>query len=451
MLKDHKKIWSDCLKIIKNEISEQSFKTWFQPIVSCQYKEDTLTIQVPSKFFYEWLEENYLILLRTTINSILGLKGKLKYSIKEEKVSDTPRKDPIYIGLESTNLKANLNPAYTFDNFIEGDSNRLTKSAAQSIAKNPGKTAFNPIIIHAKTGLGKTHVGQAIVHDVNHNFGNQLKTLYIPSEKFTHQFIEGVRNNSWQKFVGYYTSLDLLVIDDIQFLAGKDKTQEIFFTIFNHLHQSNKQIVMTSDCRPADLAGLQQRLLSRFKWGLTTDLQMPNFETRIAIIHSKLLRNNIRIDNNLIEYIATSIETNVRDIEGVITSLIAHASLNNKSIDYALIKSTLENIVSKVNTELSLDYLQKTIASYYKFSVNDLKSKSRKREIVMARQVAMYLIKEYTNLSLKTIGQHFGGKDHSTVIYAQKSINNLLDTDRYFKTKFEVLEKLIKRKIPPKQ
>ncbi|MEM7174002.1 MAG: chromosomal replication initiator protein DnaA [Bacteroidota bacterium] len=453
MFKDHQTIWNQCLDIIKSQVNQQSFTTWFEPILSWHCQANTLTIQLPSKFFGEWLEGNYLSLLQNTIKQILGPEGKLKYIIKKEAEStlyNHPLQEPkpTDTHLETQHLKDSLNHTYTFYNFIEGDSNQLTKSAAESIAKNPGKTAFNPTIIYADVGLGKTHIAQAIVHKAQEHFSGQLSALYIPSEKFTSQFIEAVRNNSLQKFINYYTSLDLLVIDDIQFLAGKDKTQEIFFTIFNHLHQNDKQIVMTSDCRPAELEGLEKRLLSRFKWGLTTDLQMPKFETRLAIIQHKLAQNNLKVDQALVEYIATSVETNIRDVEGVVTSLVAHNSLTNKNVDYHLIKSTLESIICKVSPEITPHYLQELVADHYNVTLPQLKSKSRKREIVIARHVAMYLIKEHTNLSHKTVGQQFGGKDHTTVIYAQKAINSLLETDHYFKTQFESLQKIIKRKAP---
>ena len=452
MTKDHKQIWESCLKTIKNEVSHQSFKTWFEPIIPYQYKENTLTIQVPNQFFCEWLEEHYLTLLHKVIHTTLGSDGQLEYFIKKKQSPCQPPASPsktFFLNkiLDRQSLLNPLNPKYTFDNFIEGDCNQLTKSAGQAIAKNLGRTSFNPLMIYGKVGLGKTHVSQAITHAVKDNFP-QKKVQYVSSEKFVTQFVEALRHNVIQEFINYYTGLDLLAVDDLQSLAGKEKTQDIFFSIFNHLHQSNKQIVMTSDRPPCDLSGLQKRLLSRFKWGLTTDLQFPDLETRIAITKAKLAQNNVCIQDDLIRYIAMSIKTNIRDIEGVVHSLVAHTSLSSKIIDLTLLKRIVQNLISEADVKLSPTYLQKITAEHYKLSVNDLKSKSRKREIVIARQVAMHLIKSYTNCSLKAIGELFGGKDHSTVMYAQKSVNNMLVKDPYFKSKFQEIKKIISYRLP---
>lgn len=468
-------IWNNCLAFIKGQVNEQSFKTWFVPIVPQKFENNTLTIQVPSQFFYEWLEEHYLSLLRQVIDQELGPQGRLEYSIIVDQGNN--QRGPLTINLptqqRSHTQAANanpvmgsntrspfelkdfkdakrisyLNPNYTFERFIEGDCNQLAKSAAQAVAKKPGGTSFNPLMFYGRVGLGKTHIVQALGNEVKARFAHKF-VLYVSSEQFTTQFIESLRNNNIQDFTHFYLQADLLILDDVQFLAGKEKTQEIFFHIFNYLHQAGKQIVMTSDCPPRDLKGLQERLLSRFKWGLTADLQQPDFETRMAIIQSKIEADGIDIGDDLIEYIAHSVDTNIRELEGVLISLVAHASLTKRDIDLALAKQVLKNIVHEIDTEVSINYLQKVVTEHYKVSLESLKSKTRKKEVVMARHVAMYLAKQYTNHSLKSIGHYCGGRDHSTVIHALQAVNDMLDTAPQFRLSLEELKRKIKLKLP---
>jgi len=468
-------IWNNCLEFIQGQISEQSFKTWFAPIIPQKFENNVLTIQVPSQFFYEWLEEHYLSLLRQVIDQELGPQGKLEYSIIVDKgnkqqgpftinlptqqrsyvqpknasqATDSKPKSPFALkDFQDEKQLSYLNPIYTFENFIEGDCNQLAKSAAQAVAKKPGGTSFNPLMFYGRVGLGKTHIVQALGNEVKARFADKF-VLYVSSEQFTTQFIESLRNNNVQDFTHFYLQADLLILDDVQFLAGKEKTQEIFFHIFNYLHQAGKQIVMTSDCPPSDLRGLQERLLSRFKWGLTADLQQPDFETRVAIIKNKMEADGIDIADDLVEYIAHSVDTNIRELEGVLISLVAHASLNKRDIDLELAKQVLKNIVHEVDTEVSLEYLQKIVTEHYNVSLESLKSKTRKKEIVIARQVVMYLAKQYTNHSLKSIGHYCGGRDHSTVIHALQAVNNMLDTEPQFRSSFEELKGKIKLNLP---
>ncbi|MHA7877356.1 MAG: chromosomal replication initiator protein DnaA [Bacteroidota bacterium] len=471
MHSDYEVVWNNCLRFIQEQINEQSFKTWFKPIVPKKLEKNTLTIQVPSQFFYEWLEEHYLSLLQRVIHRELGPEGKLEYSIivdqgstnqkpftiklplhaptyNNQPIAEPSFKNPFALkNIGSAGQSSYLNPNYTFDTFIEGSCNQLAKSAAQAIAKKPGGTSFNPFMIYGGVGLGKTHIVQALGNEIKTLFSEKF-ILYVSSEQFTTQFIEALRNNSMQDFSHFYLQADLLIIDDVQFLAGKEKTQEIFFHIFNHLHQAGKQIVMTSDCPPRELKGLQERLISRFKWGLTADLQQPDFETRVAIIQSKMEADGIHMTDELVQYVAHSVDTNIRELEGVLISLIAHASLNKEEINLELAKQVLKNIVQEIHTEVSIDYIQKTVATHYSISLEDLKSKSRKRELVTARQIAMYFAKKYTNHSLKSIGYYFGGRDHSTVIHALQTVNDMLDTEPHFKLSFKDLQRKIKFKVP---
>ncbi len=461
----HEQIWGKCLSFIKERIPEQSFNTWFLPIVPVRLEDKVLTIQVPSQFFYEWLEENYVHLLHEAIESEIGVEGRLEYSVVVDRGSEANQpytvnvsgsasgynkarvngydkyKNPQFI--QELASDSNLNPNYQFDNYIEGDCNRLARSAGYAVAKKPGVTSFNPLMIYGGVGLGKTHLIQAIGNEIKRSHPDKY-VFYVASEKFTNQFIDALKNNSIQEFIAYYRNVDILMLDDVQFLKDKEKTQEIFFHIFNHLHQNGKQIIMTSDCPPKDLQGLQERLVSRFKWGLTADLQQPDFETRIAIIKKKMQADGIDIPDQVVEYLAYSVDTNIRELEGVIISLIAHASLAKEEVDLELAKSILKNIVTEIDSEVGIDYIQKTVSEYFNVAQEDLKAKTRKKEIVIARQVAMYFSKDYTNHSLKSIGYHFGGRDHSTVIHAVQSVNDMIDTNAKFRYSVDELKKKLK-------
>ena len=473
MVKSEISVWQDCLEFIKNQVGEQPFRTWFEPIKPLALRDATLTIQVPSQFFYEYLEEHYVHVLRQCILHQLGSEGKLEYSVIVD--SGSIQNQPYMVTLPNQNQNtnkwdkrastqpqmanpfempsldegsrySNLNPNYSFDNYIEGDCNRLARSAGIAVAEKPGITSFNPLMIYGGVGLGKTHLVQAIGNTVGSQSENNF-VLYVSSEKFTTQFTDAIKNNSIQSFTNYYLQVDTLIIDDVQFFAGKEKTQEMFFHIFNHLHQNGKQIIMSSDRAPRDLKGLQDRLLSRFKWGLTADLQMPDFETRMAIIMRKMQSDGIYIPDDVVEYLAYSVDTNVRELEGVLISLIAHATLNKTDINLELAKQTLKNIVHDIESEVGIDYIQKTVGEYFQISVDQLKDKTRKKEIVIARQVSMYLCKEYTNHSLKSIGYHFGGRDHSTVIHAVQSVSDMMDVDRKFSESIDELKKKMKMKL----
>ena len=442
-------VWNRCLAVIREIVPEQSFNTWFEPIVPMRLNGHVLTIQVPSEFFYEWLEENFVHALRKALDTAIGREGQLEYSIIVDKGDEKNRpltvnvpttkstqtskpdnvnpvlRSPFQLkDLDSLTLDSYLNPSYTFDNYVEGDCNRLARSAGYAVAERPGITSFNPLMIHGGVGLGKTHLVQAIGNFIKNNNQNKF-VLYVTSEKFTNQFLNAIRSDGIRDFTSFYMQVDVLVIDDVQFLQKKEKTQEIFFHIFNHLHQSGKQIIMTSDRAPRALDGLEDRLLSRFKWGLSADLQTPDLETRIVIIQKKLQAEGVYIEANVIEYLAHSINTNVRELEGVIVSLMAQASLNRREIDLELAKQTLRSIVVDSEREVTIDSVQEAVADFYNVTIADLKAKSRKRELVHPRQVAMYLAKEKTDLSLKSIGYHFGGRDHSTVIHAVQTISDL--------------------------
>ncbi|WP_194776528.1 chromosomal replication initiator protein DnaA [Pararhodonellum marinum] len=453
-------VWNECLRVIEQHVNDQSFSTWFKPINPVRLNGSSLTIQVPSQFFYEWLEDNYVQVLKLAIKNVMGPNGKLEYAVVVDRGNS--QNQPYMVsyphGNAATNkrplqkseqqeskspfdmqslhsdmlLQSNLNANYTFNTYIEGDCNRLARSAGFAVATKPGITSFNPLMVYGGVGLGKTHLVQAIGNEIKNGLEDKF-VLYVSSEKFVNQFMDSIKDGNVKSFTNFYMQVDVLIIDDIQFLAGKDRTQEMFFHIFNHLHQSKKQIIMTSDCPPRDLKGLEERLLSRFKWGLTADLQMPDFETRVAIIKRKMQSEGISIPEDVLEYLAYTVDTNIRELEGVLISLIAHASLNRVEIDLGLAKNIMKNIVKDIETEVGIDFIQKTVSDYYGIKLEDLKAKTRKKEIVTARQVAMYFAKEFTNHSLKSIGYHFGGRDHSTVIHAVQTVNDLMETDTNFR------------------
>lgn len=466
-------VWNNCLKLIQDNVSPQSFKTWFEPIKPVKIENKVLNIQVPSQFFYEWLEEHYVTLLRKALKSELGAGSRLEYSIIVENSnnnaspymvnipgSGTTRaesqnvatsinlgsniRNPFIIpGLKKVNIDSNLNPSFSFDNFIEGECNKLARSAGLAVASKPGGTAFNPLMIFSDTGLGKTHLIHAIGNQIKMQNKNKV-VLYVPIEKFANHFVESLRNNSTQDFLNYYQNLDVLIVDDIQFLESKNRTQEIFFTIFNHLHQQGKQIILTCDRAPKDLKGMDERLLSRFKWGLSCDIQTPDFETRLAILEHMMYADGISLHRDVVEYVAHNINSNLRELRGALVSLLAQSSLNRKEVTLDLAKQILKNFVKNSTREISIEFIQKLVCDYFTIPVEMVKSKTRKREIVQARQISMYYAKDLTKSSLKTIGMHFGGRDHSTVIHACQTVNDLMETDKKFKADIEEIGKRIK-------
>ncbi len=471
MTKDQNEVWRDCLEIIKDNVSPQGYKTWFEPIKPVKLEDNVLTIQVPSQFFYEWLEEHYVTLLKKIIRKELGAEGRLEYSIIMENnmnnqnpytikvpttnrkaiknaavsmpldLAESPIKNPFIIpGLRKITVDSNLNPNYSFDNFVEGDCNRLARSAGYAVANKPGGTAFNPLLIYGGVGLGKSHLAHSIGIEIKNKFPDKT-VLYVSSEKFTHQFIDAVKNNSINDFSHFYQMMDVLIIDDVQFFSGKEKTQDVFFHIFNHLHQTGKQIIITSDKAPVEMQGVEQRLLSRFKWGLSADLQVPALETRIAILRKKMYADGIELPEDVIEYLGYSITSNVRELEGALISLIAQSSLNKKAITIDLARQMIDKFVKNTAREVSIDYIQKVVCDYFDLPIELLKSKTRKREIVQARQIAMYFAKKMTKSSLASIGAHCGGKDHATVLHACRTVNNLQETDKHFRKYLDDLEK----------
>jgi chromosomal replication initiator protein len=451
------RVWEDCLRKIQENVSSLSFKTWFQPIVPLKLEKEELTVEVPSQFFYDWVEEHYNDLIRRTITSVLGSEARLFYSIASDDTSAQPDHvdlssslpgSSVSLGVQGVqngalpfsphvfvraaelppNVQSNLNPRYTFENFIKGDSNQLARAAALAVANNPGGTSFNPLVMYGGTGLGKTHLMHALGNNAI-ELGKAKRVVYVSSEKFTVEFVEAIQADRINEFSHFYRSVDLLIVDDIQFFSGKEKTQDNFFHTFNTLYQLGKQIVLSSDVPPKELKGLDERLISRFQSGLTADIQPPDLETRIAILQKKSQENGLEMPQGVIEFIATNVTNNIRELEGCLISLLARASLENREINVELARDVLRVVANDIKAPISIEQIQKTVCAYFDLPEDLLRAKTRKQEIVTARQVAMFLAKQLTNASLKTIGLHFGGRDHSTVIHAYQSTEDRMKTD----------------------
>ncbi|MDX2128233.1 MAG: chromosomal replication initiator protein DnaA [Chloroherpetonaceae bacterium] len=446
-------VWNQCLDFLRDNLNPQAFSTWFEPITAVSLVGEELTVQVKSHFIYEFIEENYYNILRSSLIKFVGPGAKMLYSVEVVKTQDqmpsvtltlpqqhieqqselTPyrisqnRKISELFRANVERFQSYLNPKYSFDNYIKGDCNVLAYAAAKSVAENPGNNSYNPLFIYGGVGLGKTHLIQSI--------GNYARAkqkaefvLYVSSEKFTIDFVSAIQNDRIREFAEFYRSIDLLIIDDIQFFAGKEKTQEEIFHIFNALFQSNKQIVLSSDRPLKDIRDIEERLLSRFASGLSADLQLPDYETRLAILNRKSEEHGITLARDVSQFICTNVNSNIREMEGCLIKLLATASISGQEIDLALAKNALRDIIREKSKTVTLEMIEKVVADYFGLSANDLKGKSRKQEIAEARQVAMFLSKNQTGKTLKTIGLHFGGRDHTTVMHAVSTIESKLNS-----------------------
>ena len=444
---DPQSVWNACLQIIKENVTPQSYQTWFLPITPVSLEDSKFIIQVPSLFFYEWLEEHYPRLIRNAIGQVVGGGTEPKYIIlqKEDRqppaISSTTQKNQgEYLGEDT-----HLNSRYIFDNFVEGKGNQFARAAALAVAEAPGKTSFNPLVVYGGVGLGKTHLIQAIGNYAQKN-RTASRIRYVSSEKFTIEFINSIQNNRTAEFSQIYRNVDLLLVDDIQFFMSKERTQEEFFHTFNALHQKGKQIVLSSDRPPKDLRDLEERLLSRFQWGLVADIQPPDLETRIAILQQKAEFDSIDLPVEIIEYMATNLRSNIRELEGALIKLLAFSSLKGVDIDMELTKTVLKDVVVRKMRDITIEEIQRGVCEYFNIPDDLLRGKGRKKEVALARQIAMFLSKQMTHYSLKSIGLHFGGRDHTTVIHAIRTIDTLLKNDpenRHIAESIDLLKKKI--------
>lgn len=418
---DLSKIWDKILDYTKQEIGERAFENWFTQTRLSSITDDELVIEVPSNFFKDWIYDHYRDILNIsilrTIGKVIPVSFEIKASLAAKKSWDL---QPAAINKPIQKKPFYLNPRYTFEGFVVGSSNRFAHAATMAIAESPAK-AYNPLFIYGGVGLGKTHLMQAACHYISEK-QNDLRLFYTSSERFTNELISAIQNRTTAKFREKYRNVDVLLIDDVHFIAGKESTQEEFFHTFNVLYDAHKQIVLSSDRPPKTIPGLEERLVSRFEWGLVTDIQPPDLETRIAILKKKAERNLTNLPEDVLYFIAEIIRTNIRELEGALIKVIAYASLENKVISLALTKDVLKDVLLEEEKKISIELIQKKVANYFDVKISELKAKKRNRQIAYPRQIAMYLSRELTNMTLPDIGEHFGGRDHSTVIHSYEKI-----------------------------
>lgn len=459
-------LWNNCLEVIKDNIPDAAFNTWFLPIVPLSYENKIFTIQVPSQFFYEYLEDKFVDLLRVTLHREIGKDTILQYRVLVENTTNTvvdyrgetksfsvdkitPKNanripNPFNKVVNDDDFNSQLNPKYTFDNFFEGESNKLARTVGETIAANPGKTAFNPLFVDGMSGVGKTHLCHAIGTRIKEQHPEK-RVLYVSAHLFKVQYADAGRHNTTNDFINFYQGIDVLIIDDIHEIAGVEKTQNTFFHIFNHLHQNNKQLILTSDKAPAELKGVEERLLTRFRWGLTTRIDHPEKALRLKILENKILQDGLSIPNDVIEFLADNITDNARDLEGVIVSIMAHSLVYGREIDLALAKRVIGQAIKKIEKKkITVDIIQTVVCQYYDIKEELLHTASRKRQIVQARQVTMYLSKQYTEMSLSQIGSLIGKKNHATVLHACRTVKEQMEVDKGFRDEIIEIEQKLK-------
>lgn len=458
-------IWQHCLSQIKEQTSSEEFAKWFQPIVPENFDGTTLQLRVPNASYAYHIDNHCRSFLKPILQQFFGLQTKVRYMMPKSVQNDlatssqnadttaiskfvaqtdtTNIKNPFVIpGIRKIIIDPQLNPNYTFDNHIEGECNRLARSAGLAVAVNPGNTPFNPLYIYGDSGLGKTHIVQAIGMEVKQRHPN-LQVLYVSMNKFQAQYTSAIQNKEFNDFIHFYQMIDVLIIDDIQELAGKTGTQNVFFNIFNHLQLSGKQLIITSDKPPVELKDIEQRLITRFKWGLSAQLNQPDYQTKIKIISHKAAKLNTDLSQDVIEFLAENISANIREIEGALSSLVANAAFLNKKITVTLAKEILKIYVQFYQKEITIDHIKKVVCEHLNLDADKFNSPKRTREIAQARQIAMHLSKIHTKAPLTAIGSAIGGKNHATVLHACKAIANLIETDKAFKRQVDEIERKV--------
>ncbi len=447
MNKDAVNIWEKALGIIKKEVDPRSFKLWFLPIKVFSFTDEAITLEVPDTFFKNWVKEHYLLLIKRAVSAVVRKDISIEFFLPEDYLKELVSIPPAarqttqsFRGKEARVDHSGLNPNFIFDNFVVGSSNRLAHAAALAVGQSIG-TAYNPLFIYGLVGLGKTHLMQAIGHFIKER--GEYRVSYLPSEKFVNQYIDSIQNRTTNTFRNRFRNLDVLLLDDIHFLAGKERIQEEFFHTFNALYDNHKQVVISSDRPPKEIAALEKRLVSRFEWGLVADIQPPDLETRIAILKKKMEIKRVNFDEEVIEFIAERIKNNIRLLEGALTKLIACSSLFAKTIDLPFAKEVLKDIIAEAPQKpITVETILEKVAENFNLHISDLKGRRRIKSFILPRQIAMYLARRLTDNSLPQIGDSFGGKDHATIIYACKKIEKIVEKDLYFK---EEIEKLVDR------
>lgn len=465
---NHITLWNRCLTIIKDNVPEAAYNTWFVPIVPSKYENKTLYVQIPSHFFYEMLEDKFVDLLRKALTKGIGEGTMLKYEVavdassptapdsvmhlESSKHSTAVTPKPIVNGNKAPSflqtrvlrdLDPRLNPNYNFDNFIEGYSNKLSRSVAEAVAQSPAGTAFNPLFLHGPSGVGKTHLINAVGTKIKELYPEK-RVLYLSAHLFQVQYTDSVRNNTVNDFINFYQTIDVLIIDDIQEFAGLTKTQNTFFHIFNHLHQNGKQLILSSDRPPIAMQGMEERLLTRFKWGMVAELERPTVELRREILRNKIHRDGLNFPPDVINYIAEQVSDSIRDLEGIVIAIMARSTIFNKEIDLDLAQHVVRGVVQHESKAVGIENILEAVCEQYKLDSSAIHTKSRKREVVVARQVAMYLAKKHTDLSTSKIGKFIGDKDHATVLHACKTIKGQIEVDKELKNEVDRIEAQLK-------
>ncbi len=464
----HISVWNACLRIFQENVDPKQFSVWFKAIVPVSLEGSTLTVEVPTDFFREYLESAYLQIIKMTLRRVIGPEARLVYRVHPVRheapmvypaaTEETPKNKPVNIntfqpasnpgpfvfpGIQKVQIEPRLNPTYCFDNLVKGECNRIGITAGQNISEHPGKTPFNPLFIFGGSGLGKTHIAQAIGIEIHDRYPD-LVVLYVTGNEFKTQYVNAVNvNNKLSDFMAFYMRIDVLIVDDIQELVGPS-SQNAFFNIFNYLHQSGKQLVFTSDRSPADLVDFEERLLSRFKWGLSVELTRPDQETRLEMLRARCFREGIRVSDEVLTFLSERIRTNFRELEGALISLMANATLCHREITVELASKVTESIVGEDQNEVTIGKVQEVVCDYFNISRETLLSKSRKRQIVQARQIAMFMSRNLiSNCSLSTIGMELGGKDHATVLHACTTVSDLMSTDKTFRQYVSDIERML--------